>query len=309
MKGFLNNSEDVRKLLLSLATENRTGELLIQRGEEGAKIYLHQGKVVWAFATGQRESFQSILLKEFGLSRDQLLTGIKEARKGGQKNLDDILLVIGVADAADRRTIVERHTRAALEVIANQSLCAVQFNEHSNEHSKVEAGEIQGMELETLSSLLTSFKSNQEQKVANYKTEIAPSLPANTINEILERLRIEIPQFLAAMVVEGRTSMPIATLSEAPNLDPEVISAFSQNLLRSAVETCKTVSNAGGSAELAETEILEEVLISTKNDYMILRSLSNGSHFLYLLIDQTSNPGMAKVTIRRYLDQLNAMLA
>ena len=56
-------------------------------------------------------------------------------------------------------------------------------------------------------------------------------------------------------------------------------------------------------------EILEEVMISTKNDFTILRSLKNGSHFLYLLIDQSSNPGMAKVAIRKYLEQPPNLLA
>ncbi len=298
MKGFLNHSSDVRKLLLMLSAERKTGELLLQRGEENAKVYYHEGLVVWAFATGQRESFQSILLKENRLARDQLLNGIKEARRTGKKNLDEILSVIGIADGAQRQTIVERHTRAAVEVITQLSECAVQFNEHL----PAPEGARDGMRIESLLPAPAEQRAALERRAASYRTEVTPA-PVHDIPELLERLRIEIPQFLAAMVVEGRTSMPIATLSEAPNLDPEVISAFSQNLLRSAMDACKTLGGPGG-----DTEILEEVMISTKNDYTILRSLRNGSHFLYLLIDQSSNPGMAKVAIRKYLDQLNGML-
>lgn len=296
MKGFLNHSSDVRKLLSMLANERKTGELLLQRGEENAKVYYHEGLVVWAFASGQRESFQSILLKENRLARDQLLEGIKEARRTGKKNLDEILAVIGISDQKERRAIVERHTRAAIEVIVLFSECAVQLNEHL----PAPDGNHDGMRIESLLPPPTEQRAATERKAAHYRTEVVAT-PVADIPELLERLRIEIPQFLAAMVVEGRTSMPIATLSEAPNLDPEVIGAFSQNLLRSAVDACKTLGSG-------ETDILEEVMISTKNDFTILRSLKNGSHFLYVLIDQTSNPGMAKVAIRRYLEQLNSML-
>lgn len=305
MKQFLNQSEETLQLLRTLAAEGRTGELLFQSNDESAKVYLHNGLVVWAFATGQKESFQSILLKENKLSKEQLLQGIKESRRTGKKNLDDILSILGIRDANERRVIVERHTRAALEVILGIRQCAVQFNAHQAGTEE----RVQGLSLERFIPPAVEHKNgeqkNGEQKKADtaksYKAEIAASA-VKDLPEVLERLRFEIPNFLAAMVVEGKTSMPIATLSDAPGLDLEVVSAFYRDLIRSAQEALKAMGKESGSP-------LEEVLISSKDDYVLLKTLCDGSHFLYVLIDQDSNPGMAKVVVRRYLEQLHSFLS
>jgi predicted regulator of Ras-like GTPase activity (Roadblock/LC7/MglB family) len=308
MKQFLNHPQEIIAVLKTLALEQRTGEVLFQSNEESAKVYLHHGQVVWAFATGQRESFQSILLKENKLAKEKLLEGIKESRRSGKKNLDDILALLGITEPAERRNIVERHTRAAIDVILHLNQCAVQFNPHPVATEET----VQGLNLDGLLANVNfhhkpadadspaAFKRGSETSRHQYKTELAP-VAVNDIPEILERLRFEIPNFLAAMIVEGRTSMPIATLSDAPGLDLEVVSAFYRDLIHSAQEALKAMGKEPASP-------LEEVLISSKDDYVLLRTLCNGSHFLYLLIDQDSNPGMAKVVVRRYLDQLHSFL-
>ena len=303
MKQFTNKSEEILSLLSDLAHDKRTGEILLQgNNEESAKVYLHNGLIVWAFATGQRESFQSILLKENKLTKEQLLDGIKESRRSGKKNLDDILFLLGIASGEERRKIVERHTRAAIEVILQLGQCAVQFNAH-----QVNGDEnVKGLTLERLLPGAADGGAKETKKRTSdaerhYKADLAAAAVAD-LPEILERLRFEIPSFLAAMIVEGRTSMPIAALSDAPGLDLEVVSAFYRDLLQSAQQAQRAIGTSTSSP-------LEEVLISSKNDYVLLRSLCEGTHFLYLLIDQDSNPGMAKVVIRRYLEQLHSFLA
>ena len=296
MKQFLNSPGEITSFLSTLAQEQKTGEVLFQSNEESAKVYLHQGAIVWAFATGQRESFQSILLRENKLSKEKLLEGIKLSRNTGKKNLDDILSLLGVASAAERRSIVERHTRAALEVILNINQCAVQFNLHPAAPGET----VQGLALEQLLPIENGAASKRSETPKNYRADLA-AVAVGDIPEILERLRFEIPNFLAAMVVEGRTSMPIATLSDAPGLDLEVVSAFYRDLIRSAQEALKAMGKAASSP-------LDEVLLSSSDDFVLLKTLCDGSHFLYVLIDQDSNPGMAKVVVRRYLDQLNSFL-
>ena len=300
MKQFLNQPDEVITLLRALAAQGRTGEIFLQSNDENAKVYLHHGLVVWAFASGQRESFQSILLKENKLSKEQLLEGIKESRRSGKKNLDDILTLLGISGQAERRAIVERHTRAALEVIVNINQCAVQFHPHQSAADD----KVQGIALEQFLKSPPNAQSTQQKKgdpSKSYKAELAAAAVAD-IPQILERLRFEIPNFLAAMIVEGKTSMPIATLSDAPDLDLEVVSAFYRDLIHSAQEALKAM---GKNAESP----LEEVLISSKDDYVLLKTLCGGSHFLYVLIDQDSNPGMAKVVVRRYLEQIHSFLS
>lgn len=308
MKQFLNSTDEINAFLRSMTQEQRTGEVLFQSTDESAKVYLHLGEIVWAFATGQRESFQSILLRENRLTKEKLLEGIKESRRTGKKNLDDILFLLGVIDAKERRSIVFRHTRAALDIILNIRQCAVQFNFHPPHPAET----VQAM---TLDELLANSepaspaaaaapaglaaKANGAEK-KNYKADLGAEA-VRDIPEILERLRFEIPNFLAAMVVEGKTSMPIATLSDAPGLDLEVVSAFYRDLIRSAQDALKAMGKVAGSP-------LDEVLISSKEDYVLLKTLCEGSHFLYVLIDQDSNPGMAKVVVKRYIEQLHSFL-
>ncbi len=310
MKQFLNSTEEISSFLRSMTQEQRTGEVLFQSTDESAKVYLHLGLIVWAFATGQRESFQSILLRENRLTKEKLLDGIKESRRTGKKNLDDILFLLGVVDAEDRRSIVFRHTRAALDVILNIRQCAVQFNFHPPSPDET----IQAMTIDDLlakpeapaaptpvpAAAPAAPAKRGGEPAKNYKADLAAEA-VKDIPEILERLRFEIPNFLAAMVVEGKTSMPIATLSDAPGLDLEVVSAFYRDLIRSAQEALKAMGKVTDSA-------LDEVLISSKEDYVLLKTLCEGSHFLYVLIDQESNPGMAKVVVRRYLEQLHTFL-
>ncbi len=294
MKQLLNSPAEITSFLRTLAQEQKTGEALFQSNEESAKVYLHHGTVVWAFATGQRESFQSILLRENKLSKEKLLEGIRESRSSGKKNLEDILSLLGVESAAERRTIVERHTRAALDVIVHINQCAVQFNPHPAS----EGDRVLGLPLDLLLPSDNGRRAAENSK--NYRADLAAAA-VKDIPEILERLRFEIPNFLAAMVVEGRTSMPIATLSDAPGLDLEVVSAFYRDLIRSAQDALKAMGKVASSP-------LDEVLLSSKEDFVLLKTLCDGSHFLYVLIDQDSNPGMAKVVVRRYLEQLNSFL-
>jgi len=305
MKQFLNNADEIISLLHSLAQENKTGEVLFQSNDESAKVYLHQGDVVWAFASGQRESFQSILLRENKFTKEKLLEGIKESRRVGKKNLDDILCLLGITDREERRSIVERHTRAALEVILNIRQCAVQFHPHTSSPNE----NVQGLPLAQLLQLRATAertavappqKPPPENNGKSYKAELAASAVSD-IPEILERLRFEIPNFLAAMVVEGKTSMPIAALSDAPGLDLETVSAFYRDLIRSAQDALRAMGKESDSP-------LDEVLISSREEYVLLKTLCAGSHFLYLLIDQDANPGMAKVVVRRYLEQLHTFL-
>jgi predicted regulator of Ras-like GTPase activity (Roadblock/LC7/MglB family) len=54
---------------------------------------------------------------------------------------------------------------------------------------------------------------------------------------------------------------------------------------------------------------MEEVLITSKDDFVVLRTLNEGEQLLYLLIDRDSNPGMARVVVKRYLEQLEGFLS
>lgn len=299
MKQLLPSAGDVIAFLSALTNEGRTGEVLLQSGEESAKVYLNNGKVVWAFATGQVESFQSILIRENLLSKERLLEGIKESRRTGKKNLEDILAVLGIQDPNERRSIVERHTKAAFQIILTFHNCSAQFNALGSSGDGT-----QGIPLERLVTVVPLSRPQPESAPrASYKADLSVQ-PVADINEALERFRLEIPHFLAAVVVDGKSSMPIAAVSDAPELDTEVVSAYYQELMRAADNALKALGR-GSDGDSA----LSEIFITSKDDFVLLRSLKGGSHFLYLLLEGAANPGMAKLTVRRYLEALEGFLS
>lgn len=321
MKQTLSGSQEILPFLSSLVSDRQTGELLLQAGEDSAKIYFHNGLIVWAFATGQRESFQSILLKENLLSKERLLEGIRESRRNGKKNLEDILSTLGVSDPNERRSIIERHTRSAIEVILSFKDCALQFNALSAHGD----GGAFGLKLDALLPGMSKAQraeteppraapqqsaarepqafAKEEQQRPTYRTDLATT-PVASLDELMHRFRVEVPSFLAAMVIEGKTSMPVVTLSDLPELELDIVSAFYRDLVRSAESALTAIGKTG-----PQRYPLEEILITSQDDFVLLRALRNGSHCLYMLMDRDSNPGMARVVVRRYLEQLEAFLA
>lgn len=300
MQATLRKVEEVLTLFEALGREERWGEIGFHAAEGSAKMFLARGRLVWAFASNQKESFQSILMGEDGFSKEQLLDGIKQAREAGKRQLDDILVFLGVQDPLRRLEVVTRHTLSAVEAVLGMEETHVTFK------AVQPIANMSGSEGISVAEILQAVQIPQRKPSKSkpqYQADLAGAA-VHDIPEILERLRFEIPSFLAAMVVESKTSMPIATLSDAPGLDIEIAGAFYRDLLRSAQEAMKAVGKSKDSKSP-----LEEVIIASNDDYVILRTLKEGEHFLYLLLDQDSNPGMAKVAVRRYYDQLNAFLS
>ena len=149
MEEKLKHSEHTVHYLSSLANDRQSGEVLFQYGEQSAKVYLQEGLIVWAFAAGQEESFQSILIRENNFTKEELLSGIRDARQNGQKSLNEILKALGIEQDEVRTKIIERHTRAALKVITNWGTCSAQFNALD----KTTNGDGGGLELSTLVDL------------------------------------------------------------------------------------------------------------------------------------------------------------
>ncbi len=306
---------DTISYLSSLASEELTGEVLFQNDQQSAKVYLNDGLIVWAFASGQKESFQSILIKENLITKEALLEGIRAAREKGKRSLNDILSVLGVSDGDRRNTIIERHTRAALQEIKAWGACVAQFSPQVSTNGAGGGG--LGLEklLPNESSAAAPQKSSKPavQEVADTKPQKAAPRKvsyendtqtgsASNINELLESFRMEVPHFIAAMIIDSTTGMPIATLSDVSELDFEAVSAFYRDLNKSAIDALRVMGKSEGCP-------MEEVLITSKDDFVVLRTLNEGEQLLYLLIDRESNPGMARVVVKRYHEQLQGFLS
>lgn len=323
----LNDSRELLAFLHTLLRDRTSGEVVLSNGEQHGKIYMREGLIVWAFATGQRESFQSILLKENRVPKERLLDEIKETRRAGKKNLDDILQALGVVDLTLRQNIIERQTKAALDAIRSWGECVAQTASatvadaaQKNGDNGGAAGNVDGF---TLDRLIPNLREQGKLDTAKFRRPSSkkhgeahesaadlppppppqPVAPVHNLRELFDRFRLEIAGFVAAIVIEGKTGMPIEAVTDVRTVDPEVGSAFFRDLSRSAVEALKAlgVDNATGTP-------LEEILITSFQNFVLIRSVSNGEHLLSIIMDRDSNPGMARVVVRRYLEQLNSFL-
>lgn len=279
-------------MLQKLAEEQSSVEILINSPEAQAKLCLREGLLVWAFAVGQKESFQSILLKERNISREELIQALKKSQESGQKNLDCILSALIDSSPEERATIMDRHNRAAVEVICRLKNCQLKVAASG-------AGEKPSWAL-PLGVLLEEL-SGQDDKEPRKK-----SSPAACLEEVLEKLRFSVPSFLAAMVVEWKTSLPLALVTEVSDLNAEETSAYYRDLLQAAVKAAE----ASNQTVIVEGETpLDEILISSAHSFVFLKALNQGEHFLYLLIDEQANPGLAKVALKRHWGELQQALS
>ena len=306
MEKLLTDSASIRAFLDRLTAEKYSGEASFTNGEMSAKLYYNQGKTIWGIAAGQRENFQTILIKEHHIPREQIMAGIRESRKAGKKHLDEILLDLGIKDPLARSSIISRQTFLAIEALLSWPQCRAvvsgrdgsspQPQEPLRETAPRVEPHAPGALAQSPITRPTERPSNLPPPTAQLAAELKTPL------QVLERLRQEIPLFIAAMVVDNSTGMPILTLTDLQDLDVEATSAYYRDLLKAAAEALVVISARHAS------QPVEEVLITSSENYILLRSLKNGDQILFVLIDKESNPGMARIVMKRYIDFLGKLL-
>ncbi len=295
---IFNKSQELFRLITDLCNKQTSGEVVLYNGEASSKIYLVNGKVSWAFASGQPESFQSKLLKDNLASKEQIIQGIRNSREKGTSSLDNILKEVGLSESETRLAIIKHHTQSAMNTIASWNRCVGKLIEKELSKSEQDSIAIEFSEL--ILGVKESLKTREKKQLA-IRQEIKP---ANSLPEVLNYLREEIPYFLAAMIIDGQTGMPVTSLVDIETLDVEIVSAYYRDLVKSAQDAQEALGTVYGATEKS----VQEILVTTENDYVILQTLDNGRYVLYLLLDKTSNPGMAKVILRRYMDALVSFL-
>lgn len=314
----LTNSGDALAYLYALATAKQSGEVIFSHENQNAKVYLNGGQIVWAFASGQEESFQSILVRENQVAKEHLLAGIKKAREDGKRSLEEILLVLGVADKAVRQDIIKRHTAAALAMLQSWASGSAQYKP-----LQPLGDSISGMQFSELvdTTALSLPKTNGHSSSNGASPNVRPDKKAksaeergsyqpkvsveevNSVEDVLECFRFEISGFIASILIDSTTGMPICAVSDEESLDPDVVGAFYRKLGSAAIEALGACGKSDDSGSA-----LEEILLTSKEDYSLVCSLNKGQQLLLILLDKQSNPGMARVVSRRYLEKLEGFL-
>lgn len=310
MKFTLENSSQILKFIQKLLQERATGEAVFQVADRSAKIYLSAGEVLWAFAPGAEESFQKILLQELNIPKERILSAIQDCRVSGKKHLDDILLAVNIESESSRAQISLRHSRAATRKILTFEGCVAEF------FQKQEMKNVVGnrFKLDALLGEVAVVVPSEEPKVKP-KTKKATSKSSGIktktsfldIASLLEHLRQEIAGVLACIVIDGKSGLPIATVSDLDDLNSEGISALYRDLFRAAVEAGQVIAGTQN-----EEFPVQEIIIRTKphdsSTTTVLQSLQSGKYFLYLLLTASADLGVTEKVVQAHTAALEKLL-
>lgn len=289
----LGSKAELRSYFLKLSAAGSTGEAVFHTGELAGKVYFARGRVLWAIAAGQPESFQSILLRDNVFTRDALVAGIKQARAAGKRNLEEILVSLGVTDRELLASVIQRHTKSALASISEWMGVTADFVAREFARNAI------SFPLDAVlppASAPDEHPVNPENRLPFEDSPLLADIP-----EVLDRLRSEIPFFLAGAVIDGETGMPVASVIEIDQLDIDAASAFCKQVATSCSHSLHSLGQAA--------QQLEEVTMTTVDNYILVRALNGGAFFLYLLIDGRGNVGMARLVAKRYLPLLAGFLS
>ncbi len=296
MTDTIRAKSDVFSIMDNIIRQIPSGELRFKNESNTGKVYLHQGHVVWAFATGQTENFQNILVNEAQVQMDELTASIRESRQSGSIHLDDILQDIGVNSQDSRKEIIKRHTEAALKHMSSWGKCTVQVLKNGEEDT--EDPQI----LFPLRDLLPERASRPEPS-ATALAQVAEEANIESIDDFFEKLKSSISGYIAATLVDLETGTPIAFDVTGEELDLDTASAFYRDVGKSAQDALVAL----GKAEDGGISPIQEILITGTNEYVLLRMLKGGEQFLYLLQDTSGNPGQAMMAVRSYVQSLEEL--
>jgi len=296
MNQTLRAKSDVFSFVDNIIRQVPSGELRFKNEEHTGKIYVHEGHIIWAFATGQSDSFQNILINEGNVPKDHLNASISKSRESGKKHLDDILIEVGVDSEDSRKDIIRRHTEAALKQMSSWGKCKVQ----------VIKGIQEGSEEPKIVFPLRDLIPTPGQQSSNKGVEPASEAASGeieSIDDFFAQLKSSIDGYIAATLVDIDTGTPIAFDIPGEALDLDTASAFYRDVGKSAQDALVAL----GKAEDGGESPIQEILITGTNEYVLLRMLKGGEQLLYLLQDTSGNPGKAMVAVRQYVQSLEEL--
>jgi CheY-like chemotaxis protein/predicted regulator of Ras-like GTPase activity (Roadblock/LC7/MglB family) len=112
-----------------------------------------------------------------------------------------------------------------------------------------------------------------------------------SLNTIFEELTVEIPNVLAAQIVNIEEGTPLVVSAGNPAFDPEIAAAYYSEVVK-VNEKALAVLKKGGR--------LEEVLLTVDDFYLILRVLPATHFAVCLALDKKGNVGMARMEIKKF---------
>ena len=116
----------------------------------------------------------------------------------------------------------------------------------------------------------------------------------------LERLKNELPGFLAAAVVNADDGLSLAELSVKPEIEAEAASAYLASIVKSNRKAIKL---------LASDQITDDIIISTSQYHFIIRDLPASAFFLFVMTERDEWLGRTKMIMQAFEEELGKIMA
>jgi len=111
------------------------------------------------------------------------------------------------------------------------------------------------------------------------------------LDEILEKIRVEVPQFVSTDIVDLGSGMAIASVAVDPNFDAGLASACYAEVVKS---NARALDLLGLGATTTE-----DILVTAKDRYILLRTIGD-FHFLDLAITTKGTLGLARAIMKKH---------
>lgn len=258
-KAQLTNSA-ISRLLERLERYDFTGEVVFSSVGEHGKIYMDSGQIGWAFASGQADSFQALLIKEQQMSRETLTSGIQNAREKHLRCLGAMLKEIGISQPEIRKNIVERQTRAAIEKITSWK----------SPQASIQASPAfaEGCEFLFPADCFIAIEHDN-------KHVLSPEIETHKILEKVFNLNKNI---LLLILSEADTAFPINSFSRDESFDIDTCSAQYSHLFRSSELALEAAHE-----EFRANNPLAQISVRANNKSLLVTATNNGKNTLSIL--------------------------
>ncbi|GJH39683.1 hypothetical protein RCZ04_02330 [Capnocytophaga sp. HP1101] len=120
----------------------------------------------------------------------------------------------------------------------------------------------------------------------------------NVLDKFIQDVKSNIPGFFAVSVTEVRSGVSYGAESIDPSFDPNLAAGYN-------LEVIKAKQNALQALGLAAKEKIDEIVIVLSDQNHIIDVSSNGSYFIYLVVDSTkANYGITRALLAKYKKDL-----
>ncbi|MBN1255541.1 MAG: response regulator [Deltaproteobacteria bacterium] len=113
----------------------------------------------------------------------------------------------------------------------------------------------------------------------------------SSINGIVEELVREVPDLIAAEIVNIDDGTPLVATVYDSTLDPDMLAAYYAEVLKAHEKALDALKKASK---------LEEILVTTDAFYIIIRILPGTRFYVSLTMARKGNVGMARMVMKRY---------